>query len=307
MFWMARKYNHPEYATHERRLVGGSPDVFDLIWLDPSGDAKTAQPAQPKSAFFRGVNVATFRNTWDARDPKAIYLAVKGGDNKASHAHLDLGSFVLDFGKRRWVSDTGPDDYNLPAYFGKKRWTYYHCNTEGQNALMLDGENQVTDAKAQIVAFADKSDGQLAVVDLSAAYANKAKSVRRGVGLGIDDVVIVQDEIAGAIKPVDFAWGFHTNATVEIAADGLSAVLKQGDDRLHVTVGAAPAGAKLEVKPVAPPAPEKANKGMSKIILRSGEKVSDARIVVYFSREPLKKTPDVTPLDGWIEFAKRTP
>jgi hypothetical protein len=165
----------------------------------------------------------------------------------------------------------------------------------------------VTDAKAQIVAFADKSDGQLAVVDLSAAYANKAKSVRRGVGLGIDDVVIVQDEIAGAIKPVDFAWGFHTNATVEIAADGLSAVLKQGDDRLHVTVGAAPAGAKLEVKPVAPPAPEKANKGMSKIILRSGEKVSDARIVVYFSREPLKKTPDVTPLDGWIEFAKRTP
>ena len=67
-------------------------------------------------AIFRGVDIACFRSAWD--DPNALYLAVKGGDNKAAHAHLDLGSFVLDAGGVRWAADLGPDDYDLPGYFG---------------------------------------------------------------------------------------------------------------------------------------------------------------------------------------------
>jgi hypothetical protein len=304
MFWMARRFDRPEYAAHERRLVGGAPDPFDLIWLDTTADA-TTRPALPRSAFFRGVNVATFRSSWD--DASAVYVAVKGGDNKASHAHLDLGSFVLDVGKRRWVCDPGPDDYNLPAYFGKLRWTYYHLNTEGQNTLMLDGESQALDAKAPIVAFADKSDGQLAVTDLSAAYAPKAKRVRRGVRLSADGTVTVQDEIEAAEEPVEIAWGMHTNAAVELQDEGSSAVLTQGDDRMFVTVGAAPAGAKFEVMPVAPPPPQRSHKGMSKLILRTAGKVSEARIVIHFTREPLNSAVPITPLDEWIDFAKRTP
>ena len=49
--------------------------------------------------------------------PMRFILAVKGGDNKAAHAHLDLGSFVLDAGGVRWAADLGTDDYDLPGYF----------------------------------------------------------------------------------------------------------------------------------------------------------------------------------------------
>jgi hypothetical protein len=275
MFWMARKYDHPEYAAHERMLAGDSVDFLHLLWLDPRGDAKTLH-ALPTSAIFRGVDVATFRSSW--KDDDAVFVAIKGGDNKASHAHLDLGSFVLDVGKRRWVTDPGPDDYNLPAYFGKLRWTYYHLNTEGQNTLRIDGENQVLDAKAKIVQF---DAGKGAVVDLSAAYAPKA-NVKRSVRL-IQQGVEIEDEIA-ATEPVDVAWGVHTMATVEIEGGGASAILRQGDERLHVTV-VSPPNAKLEAKPVAPPAPQRQHPGMTKLIVRPAGKISDARIVVRFSRE----------------------
>jgi hypothetical protein len=276
MFWMARKYDHPEYAAHERKLVGDSVDFFHLLWLDDRGDAKTLA-ALPKSAVFRGVDVATFRSGWDDRD--AVYIAVKGGDNKASHAHLDLGSFVLDVGKRRWVCDPGPDDYNLPGYFGKLRWTYYHLSTEGQNTLQIDGANQVLDVKAKLVEF-DPS-GR-AVVDLSAAYAPKARA-KRTVRLIARDVEI-EDEVVATGEPVDVAWAVHTNAKVKIDPAGASATLEQGGERLFVKV-LSPPGAKLEAKPVAPPPPQRQRPQTTKLIVRPAERVSDVRIVVRFTRD----------------------
>jgi hypothetical protein len=275
MFWMARKYDHPEYAAHERALAGDDVDFVHLLWLDPRGDAKTLH-GLPTSSFFRGVNVATFRSSWN--DDDAVFVAVKGGDNKSSHAHLDLGTFVLDVGHRRWVCDPGPDDYNLPAYFGKLRWTYYHLATEGQNTLQIDGENQVLDAKAPIVQF-DAGNG--AVIDLSAAYAPKAK-VKRSVRL-FENGAEVDDEIHAA-EPVDAVWGVHTPATVTIDPSGTSAELRQGDDRLYVAV-VSPANARLEAKPVAPPVPQRQHPGMTKLIVRPAEKVTDARITVRFSRD----------------------
>jgi hypothetical protein len=290
MFWMARKFDHPEYAAHERKVVGNGPDFLHLLWLDPRGDEKSLH-ALPTSSSFRGVNVATFRSSWN--DDDAVSVAVKGGDNRAGHAHLDLGSFVLDVGKRRWVSDPGPDDYNLPGYFGKQRWTYYHLATEGQNTLQIDGANQALDAKAPIEHFA----GKLAIIDLTAAYAPKATRVRRGVSL-IDQRVLVQDEIA-APQPVDVAWAVHTNSEVEIDDGGTVAVLKQGGERLHVTL-LSPAGATFATRPVAPPAPQRQREGMTKLIARPVEKITDGRIVVLFSRDKPSELPAVVPLDAWV-------
>src|SRR4029079_14850466 len=96
--------------------------------------------------------------------------------------HLDLGDFVLDAQGERWASDMGPDDYNLPAYFGKNRCTYYRCGTVGQNTLLIDGENQPKEAMAPLIAFSSAKDRAGAIADLSAGYP-KLKSVRRGIEL----------------------------------------------------------------------------------------------------------------------------
>jgi len=108
MFWLAKRFSTPAYAWDEQKEMEKNPhpDAFDLAWFEK--DERPPQPpAFPLGAVFRGVNVASFRSSWD--DPNALFVAVKGGDNKYPHAHLDLGSFVLSVGGVRFAADLGPD------------------------------------------------------------------------------------------------------------------------------------------------------------------------------------------------------
>ena len=142
MYWLARKFDHPEYAAAERAAFPRSSDAMGLLWFDGRGSTDKL----PLDAIFRGVDVAFFRSAFD--DPKAWYVGFKGGNNKANHSHLDLGTFVLDALGQRWACDLGGDNYDLPAYFGKNRWTYYRLRTEAHNTLTINGENQPTAARA---------------------------------------------------------------------------------------------------------------------------------------------------------------
>ena len=117
MLWMARAMNQPIYAGHERAMADKRPNIFHLLWLDNRGRAPQDDDL-PRATVYRGVDVAFLRSAWG--DPNAIFVGFKGGDNKANHSHLDLGSFVLDALGVRWALDLGSDDYNLPGYFGKK-------------------------------------------------------------------------------------------------------------------------------------------------------------------------------------------
>ena len=86
-----------------------------------SGDAH-ALDAAPTAKLFKGIDVAFLRS--DLRDRDAFFIGFKGGDNKANHSHLDLGTFVMDALGERWAIDLGGDEYNMPGYFGKQRWSY---------------------------------------------------------------------------------------------------------------------------------------------------------------------------------------
>src|SRR5581483_10198569 len=112
-------------------------------------------------------------------DPNATYVACKGGSNQAHHGHLDLGTFVLDAQGQRWGMALGADDYNLPEYFGNKRFSYYRCSTRGQNTITLDNENQNTNAIAPIVGFKSGPHESHVVFDLSNAWQLNARKAER--------------------------------------------------------------------------------------------------------------------------------
>jgi len=234
MFWLARRFGLPIYAAYERRLA--SPQALDPVWYRP--ELLPAEPAPlPLDRYFRGAEVVTIRSAWDQRD--ALFLGFKGGDNKANHSNLDLGTFVLDALGVRWAVDLGADDYNLPGYFGNQRWTYYRLRAEGHNTVVLNpgtGPDQDPSAAARVLKFTAAKDRALAVTDLTAAYARHAQSVQRGVML-LDRQsprprVLIQDEVAAA-TPADFWWFLHTPAAIEIAPDGRSATLSREGQRLH--------------------------------------------------------------------------
>ena len=74
----------------------------------------------------------------------------------------------------------------------------------------------------------------MAVADLTAAYARQASSVRRGIALLPGrKTMLVQDEVAAG-APAEVAWFLHTEAQAKMQADGRSAILTQGKQRLLV-------------------------------------------------------------------------
>jgi hypothetical protein len=267
MFWLARKFNQPVYAHDElRHLDAGMGDAFDLLWFHPRAASPKAA-GWPLARLFKGVEVAFLRSAWE--DPNAFWLAIKGGDNKANHSHLDLGTFVLDAKGQRWAVDLGADDYNLPGFFGAQRWTYYRLRTESHNTVLIDGENQDTAAKAPFV--------RPYAIDLAAAYPGKLKRFTREASLDAKGARL-RDDIE-AVQPVEALWGMMTDA--EVALEGRFARLTKGGASLTAEI-LAPRDARFEVVSASPPPPQNPNTGFRKLVVRLPGKIVKTRIEVAF-------------------------
>lgn len=293
MFWLAGRFQRPDYAAHERAWLqrsGMAPGILHLLWASrvPAG----APAAPPTAARFQGIDVVYLRGDW--RDPMTTWVALKGGKNTASHAHLDLGSFVLDALGERWAVDLGPDDYDLPEYFGRRRWTYYRLRTESHNTLLVNGGNQDPAAHAPVVAFNDDSYRASAVVDLSAAYAGSLGRARRGVALVDGRDVLVQDEIAGADN-ADVVWQMFTRAAV--AVDGAAVVMRQNGRMLTMRV-LEPAGALVRTGAALAPEPQRQQPDVTAIRILLPARRPSTRITVWFSSAD-RPPPAPLELDAW--------
>lgn len=320
LFWLASAFDKPAYAAFQIPYAKDHPSAFDLLWGASWLVRKPAMTSQPLDRMFHHDNLVFLRSAWS--DPRALFIAFKGGDNRISHAHLDLGSFVFDAHGQRWAIDVGPDDYNRPGYFSKtQRWTFYRCRAEGNNTLLInpgkDPDQSIT-ATAEVTNFSSTKDRASAIVDLTNAYANHgATSVRRGFAL-IDgrSQLLIQDEVKSAEKPLDYWWFMHTDAAVEIAPDGTTATLKKGGETLIARI-ASPAGAKFTVMPAkslptSPPEPSAAThpvvgwhdrlSNVRKLAVHI-EHMSDARIAIVLKpgADPAKRaaTTQLTPLSDW--------
>jgi len=305
MFWLARQFHRPEYAAYETQVTKGG--ALDMLWYDPALMAKPAAPP-PLDKYYRHSELALMRSAWDDRN--ALYAGFKAGDNKTNHSHLDLGSFIFDALGVRWAADIGADDYNIPAYFGKKRWTYYRLRAEGHNTLVINpglDPDQDPTAAAQIVRFESTPGRVFAIADLSAAYARDAASVRRGVAMLDRRQLLIQDEVETK-APAELWWFLHTEADVQIGKDGVTATLTKDGEHLLARI-ISPANAvfkvmKAEPLPGAPHPGQNGNNDKFRKLAIELRDVKDLRLVVLLT--PLKqgetepvKMPDVQPLDKW--------
>lgn len=307
MFWLSRKFSTPEYAVFEQAYAEKSPGPMDLLWGIPCLTAQNqAAPRMPSlNKYFREVEVAALRS--DATDVRAFYVGFKSGSNKVNHSHLDCGSFILDVFGKRWGMDLGSDDYNLPGYFGKLRWTYYRLRAEGHNTLVFNPDlqpDQDPNASTRITRFSDQPDNAFAIADLTSAYARNAKNVQRGIALRNKKSVIVQDEIE-ALKPNDLWWFFHTQAEIKLDDTKKIALLTFGEDHLQARI-LSPADATFDVMDTVPlptsPHPEKQlahppKQKIQKLAIHLPQ-AQNVRITVEFSA-PESAPSEVTPLSEW--------
>ena len=222
LFWLARRYRQNVLAWTEQREAEREqhPAPLDLIWFFKEARSPAAEN-WPLDAIFPNAEVATLRTSWD--DPNALFVAVKAGDNKLEHAHLDLGSFVLDAGGVRWALDLGADD---SAAAGRGRFASFKTRTESHNTLLIDGENQSPRGDGRIARHEFGADLSWVELDLTGAYAGKLKQWRRRVGLAQRHAVLVHDQITTE-QPVEVLWAMMTGAdvtfkgqTAELVKDG---------------------------------------------------------------------------------------
>lgn len=308
LFWMANEFGNPLYALYEKQNAGTRAE--DLLWYQPgSANAESA----PLDKFFPSNNVALFHSDWS--DPNALFAGMKGGDNRANHNDLDLGTFVLDALGERWAEDLGAEDYNLPGYFSTgptgERWKYYRTRAEGQNTLVINPSalpDQDPTAQAQIVRFESNDQDAFVVADLTAAYAGQANKVTRGIRL-LDQrrQVLVQDEIE-AKAPSDIWWFMHTRADIRVSDDGKTAILQLGTKRLQAQL-LSPDPARFAVMDAKPlwssPQPEgiNPNNGIRKLAIEV-DGAAATRISVLLSpltedQTLLQNLPAVQPIADW--------
>ena len=305
MFWLAKRFQRPEYAAYQRKAVS-APQPLDLLWCDEA--LARTDPSLALDKYFCNAEVVTMRSRWD--ESNALFMGFKAGDNKANHSNLDLGSFVFDALGVRWALDLGADNYNLPGYFGKQRWNYYRVRAEGHNTLVINPNaepDQPPSAAARITRFESKPERAFAIADLTPAYAKHARRVERGVVLLERGRLLVQDEVE-AERPADVWWFLHTKSDVQLAADSASATLSDRDKRLRVTV-LSPSNARLTVRDAAPlptsPQLERQNpnSGVRKLAIHLPS-ATGIRLAVllepYEGKEPARdKQPAIKALAQW--------
>ncbi len=300
MLYLAKRFDRPVYAWHQCDYLRGR-EALDLWWYDPRGDGFGNEAT---AKWFRGADIVTLRTDWTE---DVIFVGFKGGDNAVNHSHLELGSFVLDANGERWVLDLGSDDYNLPGYFGKQRWTYYRLGTFGQNTLLVDSQNQNPRAKAPILAFSDRPEQLFAIADLSAAYAPQsaeksasqpADRVLRGIAILDHRVVLVQDELNG-FDGRSIQWQIHTGAEIEL--QGSMAVLRQGNRSIQAVL-ISPADAQFAVEKADAPPPQRQQPNVRKLVIRLNKQSDPLRIAVAFvTSGDAAGLSMLRPLDSWKE------
>jgi hypothetical protein len=301
MFWLARTFKNPDFSDYEHDCIE-RVEPFHVIWyVAPSG--KKAAALKRDRLLHGAVDVALMRSAWD--DPDALFVGVKAGYNQAHHGHLDLGNFELDALGVRWARDLGADSYSLPSYWtygkGGKRWTYYRLGSLSHNVPVLDGNNQDPYAKASIERFESGDDISFAVVDLSEAYSDQARSVRRGVAL-LDQrrAVLVQDEFE-LKKSCEVMWGMTTDAEIVLEKDGKARL--QLDGKALMAQILSPAGAEFAMESAAQSPPQKTNEGVNRLIVRLPGARGSLRTAILFVPEwkdgASTRVPTVKSLKSW--------
>ena len=290
--WLATRFQLGTGLAHSRALLAEavakrvrnpeSDRFFALhaVWFPTELRGDVADV--PLDVRFRGqAELAIFRSAW--HDPRALFVGLKAGHNDAGHAHLDLGSFVLDADGVRWAQDLGPDDYNLDAYFGAKRWTYYRLNNHSHNTVTPADALQDPKAIAPIVAFGSTPARAFAVADLTSAYPSATRKILRGVALLDRARVLVQDDVTGLKPGTPLAWRLLTGAKVALAADARTATLTQNGRTLRAEI-LSPVGAKFSASPAKPPtAAEKQNEGVTVLVAGFTPDSADARLAVLLT------------------------
>ena len=250
MFWLATKMKDPSVLWVERNYLNRNPQSYINNRLLPaiilwSNEFDINKIAPPKSTMWTGHGknpVALMRTSWT--DTNAIYVGMKGGSVSVNHAHMDIGSFVMDADGVRWAMDFGMQEYeSLESkgiqLFGRtqnaQRWTVFRLTNLVHNTLTINNQHQKVTGFAPITSTGTSPSFMNSVTDLTEIYKGQVAKANRGIAIVDKSYVVVRDEIETLDSSTTIRWTMLTPATVKIISNN-SAELTQNGKKLLLQV-----------------------------------------------------------------------
>jgi hypothetical protein len=154
-------------------------------------------------------------------------------------------------------------------------------NSQSHSVPLLNGENQDPMAKASFINLDSQESSAFAIVDLSSAYEKYAKKVTRGVAmLEGRKAVLIQDEFE-IEKPCEVTWAMTTDAEISVEKEGTAKLTLKGKTLIARVLS--PAGATFTVESAEQQPPQKANKGVRRLLVRLPNSKDNVRVAVLLS------------------------
>lgn len=252
MFWFAQKQKDPSLLWIERsRLMTGAAERHvknrllpaAMLWGSGVGMSTIAAP---KSTMWTGAGptpVALMRSSWT--DPAAIYVAMKGGSAGTNHAHMDVGSFIMEADDVRWAMDFGMQNYESLESKGvdlwnrkqdSQRWQVFRYTNFVHNTLTVNNDLQRVVGNAPVTSSSAQPSFQNAITDLTTVYKGALSKANRGVAIVDGAYVVVRDELETLSAETTVRWTMLTPATVTLTSANEAELIKDGK-RLILRVG----------------------------------------------------------------------
>ncbi len=315
MFWFANNtknnsllFNEKNYLDDDSKMKENRILPAAMIW---GKDLKLDRIGAPTEKIWIGQGkspVAMMRTSFSK--PDAIYVGLKAGSPSVNHAHMDVGSFVMDANGERWSMDLGMQEYETLEAKGVKlwgkeqdseRWKVYRYNNLAHSTLAFDNEFQIVEGYASVKGSAKNPNFLNASTDLTELYKNKVKSAKRGVAIVDQKYVLVKDEILGSEKETTLTWTMMTPAKVKINSDG-TAELSQNDKKLVLKI-ASPSNISLKTQLAEPyNSYDAPNPGISKITFELKivpNSVVSIEVLLIPETIDIKTTKKYLPLEAW--------
>jgi hypothetical protein len=244
MFWLANKTMDPSLLWVEKnylipanaeRLVKDRLLPAIMLW---KGKFTAKDIVAPKALTWTGMGknpISMMRTSWT--DSNAIYVATKGGSASINHAHMDIGSFVMDANGVRWAMDFGMQDYESLESKGVKlwgrtqnseRWNVFRLNNFTHNTLSVDSQLQVVSGHAPIIRTGNSVNNMFTVFDLKTVYDGQLTDAKRGISILDQNQVMVRDEYMTAAKETKIRWTMLTPALANITGKNEITLEKDG-------------------------------------------------------------------------------
>lgn len=214
-----------------------------------------------KDYYAEGIDTFVTRSSWYK---SSIFSGLHAGKNNltnsldtavGSHGNIDSGNFIIQKDGQEWISDLGPDNYNLYRYYSNER--YYRLSAEGANSIVMPGlfkfgqningrshiESTLTSSLYGSYAISDTSElfrgnnGYGSKIDgidnddKSEGCVNAVSSAKRGLLFTNGRrTVVVQDEIS-LNQATELYWFAHTKmvkaSDIVISEDGRTAYISK--------------------------------------------------------------------------------